>query len=205
MSYPEGWDERAATGPWRGGIDNFGATTSDFLYDPTLTDHLFLTITSRPIGDTTPDEWVAEQLTLGECVATEPIAVDGATGLIGADDCNAAAVTTDGRGYRTGAHTDLRSREYNNMLCPLTTRATRCCGWIGGTAYRIRTGDLRLERAVSWASRRMRHCRCGVEAPSPADRIPVDPGRPQPPSVRGGGSRGTPGSPRRPAGSCAHP
>ena len=26
----------------------------------------------------------------------------------------------------------------------------------GGTAYRIRTGDLRLERAVSWASRRMR-------------------------------------------------
>jgi hypothetical protein len=26
-----------------------------------------------------------------------------------------------------------------------------------GTAYRIRTGDLRLERAVSWASRRMRH------------------------------------------------
>src|SRR5665811_881153 len=25
-----------------------------------------------------------------------------------------------------------------------------------GTAYRIRTGDLRLERAASWASRRMR-------------------------------------------------
>ena len=29
--------------------------------------------------------------------------------------------------------------------------------WWIGTAYRIRTGDLRLERAVSWASRRMRH------------------------------------------------
>src|SRR3990172_3311107 len=28
-----------------------------------------------------------------------------------------------------------------------------------GTAYRIRTGDLRLERAVSWASRRMRRGR----------------------------------------------
>jgi hypothetical protein len=27
---------------------------------------------------------------------------------------------------------------------------------MSGTAYRIRTGDLRLERAVSWASRRMR-------------------------------------------------
>ena len=32
--------------------------------------------------------------------------------------------------------------------------------WFGaGTAYRIRTGDLRLERAVSWASRRMRRGR----------------------------------------------
>ena len=30
-----------------------------------------------------------------------------------------------------------------------------------GTAYRIRTGDLRLERAVSWASRRMRRRRPG--------------------------------------------
>ena len=32
---------------------------------------------------------------------------------------------------------------------------------LAGTAYRIRTGDLRLERAVSWASRRMRPCRRG--------------------------------------------
>ena len=31
-----------------------------------------------------------------------------------------------------------------------------------GTAYRIRTDDLRLERAVSWASRRMRH-RCRAD------------------------------------------
>ena len=33
-----------------------------------------------------------------ECSATEPIAVDGATGLIG--DCEIVAVTTAGRGYR---------------------------------------------------------------------------------------------------------
>ena len=37
-----------------------------------------------------------------------------------------------------------------------------------GTAYRIRTGDLRLERAVSWASRRMRHG--AGRAGSPTDR-----------------------------------
>jgi hypothetical protein len=71
----------------------------DFLYDPNLTDHLFLATASQPIGDSTPDEWVAEKVTLDECTAGEPIAVDGATGLIGTDDCNLVAVTTDGRGY----------------------------------------------------------------------------------------------------------
>ena len=55
-----------------------------------------------------------------------------------------------------------------------------------GTAYRIRTGDLRLERAVSWASRRMRRggvaprrkrCRTGRHDTSrPADRA-TDPRR----------------------------
>jgi integrase-like protein len=52
-----------------------------------------------------------------------------------------------------------------------------------GTAYRIRTGDLRLERAVSWASRRMRRCRRGVDPPSPADRIPANPVTPQRPDA----------------------
>ena len=33
------------------------------------------------------------------CTTTEPVTVDGATGLIGADDCNVAVVTTAGRGY----------------------------------------------------------------------------------------------------------
>src|SRR6478752_2041490 len=34
--------------------------------------------------------------------------------------------------------------------------APRAWDGASGTAYRIRTGGLRLERAVSWASRRMR-------------------------------------------------
>ena len=52
--------------------------------DPILTDHLFLSIASQPIGDSTPEEWVAAQMASDEgCTATEPIAVDGATGLIG--------------------------------------------------------------------------------------------------------------------------
>jgi hypothetical protein len=99
MSYPEGCTTQTATQPWTGDVLNFGAPQGDSLYDPTLTDHLFLTIASQPIGDSTPDEWAAEKLTLYECAGTEPFAVDGATGLIGADDCNVAAVTSDGRGY----------------------------------------------------------------------------------------------------------
>jgi hypothetical protein len=106
VSYPERWAAQAATEPWTGGGYVFGEPTADFLYDPVLTDHLFLTIASQPIGDSTPDEWVAEKLALDDgCAATEPIAVDGATGLIGADDCNVLAVTTDGRGYLISLYT----------------------------------------------------------------------------------------------------
>ena len=102
LSYPEGWTARAATEPWtdRTFPLSFLVPQADFLYDPTLTDHLFLAIASKPIGDSTPEDWVAEQMASGEgCTATEPIAVNGASGLIGADGCNVVAVTTAGRGY----------------------------------------------------------------------------------------------------------
>ena len=99
MSYPEGWTAQAATEPWTGVQANFGEPPADTLFDPVLTDHLFLSMASQPIGDSTPDEWVAEKLPLFECAETEPTAVDGATGLIGAGECNVVAVTTDGRGY----------------------------------------------------------------------------------------------------------
>jgi len=102
VSYPEGWTAQAATEPWTDRTFPllFLVPQADFLYDQTLTDHLFLTMASQPIADSTPQEWVAEQMASDEgCAATEPIAVDGATGLIGADGCNVAAVTTAGRGY----------------------------------------------------------------------------------------------------------
>ena len=102
ISYPEGWTAQAATEPWTESTFArlFGDPHADFLYDPTLTDHLFLTIASQPIGDSTPEDWLAAQMASGEgCPATEPIAVDGAAGLIGADDCDVAVATTSGRGY----------------------------------------------------------------------------------------------------------
>ena len=107
VSYPAGWTSRAATKPLtdRPGVPQFVDPGFDVLYDPVLTDHLFLHITSQSIGDSTPEDWVAASLASWGCTTTEPIAVDGATGLIGADDCHIVAVTTAGRGYWIGLYT----------------------------------------------------------------------------------------------------
>jgi len=107
VSYPEGWIARAATEPWtdRPGVPQFLHPGFDVLQDPVRNGELFLHITSQPIGDSTPEDWVAASLAGWGCTTTEPIAVDGATGLIGADDCHIVAVTTAGRGYWIGLYT----------------------------------------------------------------------------------------------------
>lgn len=106
MSYPEGWTAQVATELWTDeGIFSFRVPQGDFLYDPVLTDHLFLAIASQPIGDSTLDEWAAEKLAQEECTVTEPITIDGTTGLIGGADCNIAAVTTGGRAYLVWLYT----------------------------------------------------------------------------------------------------
>ena len=110
VSYPEGWSAQAATEPWTDGTFLLSLGVQDLLFDPTLTNHLFLAFASQPIGDSTPEDWVAEQMaSYAGCTATEPITVDGATGLIGAGEsatgligageCKVAVVTTAGRGY----------------------------------------------------------------------------------------------------------
>jgi len=114
VSYPEGWTARAATEPWTGtGGPHFPDPYADLLMDPVDPEHLFLVFGSQPIGSSTPDEWVAETMAADECAATEWIAVDGATGLIGAG-CNVVGVTTAGRGYRIRLYTsgdDLSAHE----------------------------------------------------------------------------------------------
>ena len=102
VSYPEGWTAQAATEPWTASTFArlFGEAHADFLYDPILMDHLFLTVASQPIGDSTPEDWLTERIAGDEgCTSTEPITVDGATGLIGVDECSVAVVVTAGRGY----------------------------------------------------------------------------------------------------------
>ena len=103
VSYPEGWTAQAATEPWTEDAFplSFGVPQVDWLYDPTLKASLFLAIASQPIGDSTPEDWVAGRMASDEgCgTTTEPIVVDDATGLIGGAGCNVAVVTTAGRGY----------------------------------------------------------------------------------------------------------
>jgi hypothetical protein len=107
VSYPEGWIARAATEPW---TDCLYCTLVlshpqiDLLHRPPDDDGLFLRIASQPIGESAPEDWVAAQMASDErCTTTEPIIVDGATGLSGGDTCLVAVVTTAGRGY----HIDL--------------------------------------------------------------------------------------------------
>jgi hypothetical protein len=109
LSYPEAWIARPATEPYTDRPEpQFLHPGFDVLKDSVLFDDgsLFLWITSRPIGDATPEDWLAERMTAFGCTATEPIAVDGATGRIGAEGCHElAAVTKAGRGYEIGLYT----------------------------------------------------------------------------------------------------
>ena len=99
IAYPAGWSTQAATEPWTTAWPSFDEPTGDFLYDPTLRDHLFIALSSQPLPrGTEPGQWASDTLASDECVPSSPVTVDGATGLVGVG-CNAAAVTLDGRGY----------------------------------------------------------------------------------------------------------
>jgi hypothetical protein len=102
ISYPAGWVARPATEPWTQAVPDWLSKTGDVFYDPLRGGGgiLWIAVASQPIGASTPDEWAATTMALDDaCAVTEPIAVDGAAGLMGAGDCTRAAVTTDGRGY----------------------------------------------------------------------------------------------------------
>ncbi len=107
VSYPEGWIARAATEPWTDCLYCTGVLSHpqiDLLHRPPDDDSLFLRIASQPIGESAPEDWVAAQMASDDrCTTTEPIIVDGATGLSGGETCDVAVVTTAGRGY----HIDL--------------------------------------------------------------------------------------------------
>ena len=101
MSYPSGWVARASTDPWTTSVPDYLSNTGDVVYDPSSGEGgLWISVASQPLGDATPEAWAAETIALDDgCTATEPITIDGASGLIGTEECSRAAVTKDGRGY----------------------------------------------------------------------------------------------------------
>ncbi len=100
FSHPAGWVERPATEHWTTSVPDYVSNAGDVVYDPILEGDLWISVASQPLGDATPEAWAAETIALDDgCTATEPITVDGATGLVGTGDCTRATVTTDGSGY----------------------------------------------------------------------------------------------------------
>jgi hypothetical protein len=101
ISYPTGWVTVPATEPWTAasGVYNFTSPDFDHIHDPVLEDHLFLELGSQPLAGKTGDAWISDFLGAPEgCegAATEPITIDGASGLI----CErATAVAIGDRGY----------------------------------------------------------------------------------------------------------
>ena len=100
ISYPTGWVPRAATEPWPvGEVVYQGSLFADVIEDGSFSDTAFLALASRPLGDTPFDQWAADYLALlGACIQTEPVTVDGATGVISLD-CPMALVPAGGRAY----------------------------------------------------------------------------------------------------------
>jgi hypothetical protein len=101
MSYPNGWVARPGTEPWTTGVPDYLSNAGDVVYDATRGEGaLWIAVASQPLGESAPEAWAAETIALDDgCTATEPITIDGASGLIGAGACTRAVVTTDGRGY----------------------------------------------------------------------------------------------------------
>ena len=106
ISYPQGWIASPATEPWTATSDpNYGSAARDQMHDPVVEDHLFLSMASQPLGDTTSDTWMAAVLAEPEegCgTPVEPITIDGAQGQM----CDGlATVTAGGRGYFVRVYT----------------------------------------------------------------------------------------------------
>lgn len=88
ISYLDGWSSRAATERWTGSEPpTFASPFSDVMYDPALTDHLFLAVTSQALAGANGEEWANAVSSLtgwdDTCTPTlEPVAIDGADGAV---------------------------------------------------------------------------------------------------------------------------
>jgi hypothetical protein len=99
VSYPSGWKLQPATEPWTTGIVQQDSTFADVIYEKE-SDSPFIAVASQPLAGKTLDRWATDNLAQFDCVPTEPVTVDGASGVLA--DCQEgphALVSIEGRGY----------------------------------------------------------------------------------------------------------
>jgi hypothetical protein len=99
ISYPSGWKLQPATEPWTLGLVQGNSTYADVIYESER-DSAFIAVASQPLAGKTLDRWATDYLAQYSCVPTEPVTVDGATGVL--SDCSEgphALVSVEGRGY----------------------------------------------------------------------------------------------------------
>ena len=97
VSYPEGWVPKAATEPWPEGEIVLQETPfGDVIEDGSTSDTAFLALASQPLAGRSLDEVVADYGPFTECGSPEPIVVDGAPGILGAE-CPMALVSAGDR------------------------------------------------------------------------------------------------------------
>jgi hypothetical protein len=99
ISYPTGWNLRPATEPWTTGLLQGESPFADVIYEKE-SDSPFIAVASQPLAGKTLDRWATDYLDLLPCGPTEPITVDGASGVLSVcDDGHHALVSVEGRGY----------------------------------------------------------------------------------------------------------
>ena len=99
VSYPSGWKLQPATEPWISGVVQGASPFADVIYEKE-SDSPFIAVASQPLAGKTLDSWATDYLAQLNCVPTEPVTVDGASGVL--SDCQEgphALVSVGGRGY----------------------------------------------------------------------------------------------------------
>lgn len=104
LSYPAAWDTRPAIESWRGQGLDFASAAADVIFEPVLQDHLFLMITSQPLGGKTGEQWIDDTIATltaaGECEApVTPTTIEGGSGQMCGAPSAAVAATAGDRGY----------------------------------------------------------------------------------------------------------
>jgi len=83
LLYPDGWVTRAATQPWTTrSVPYFGEDSVDVMYDPALTDHMFLAVASQSHAGKTREAWATALAASQEGCEIELMEWDGGTAWI---------------------------------------------------------------------------------------------------------------------------